>query len=141
MVHALRKTHSLLQLNGIVLEVHDVPRPPRVEVHSTEGEYFAGYLLSTIDFKDQRLAEEALEQVVEDGQFSILGEHLFNYSICADTFADLEDLLSESWENSYLTEGTAKRIKDLISMAEGEAKIVLALSARLTILSNKDLLG
>lgn len=125
--------------NGILLIVHYLPRPPRIEIHSSGGIFFAGYGLSYIDFRDLRLAEEALEQVVEDGLFSILGEYLFNYPICADTFADIEDLLSESWENSYLTEGTANRIKELIRMAEDEAKIVLGLTARLTILSRMDL--
>lgn len=139
MVHALRKTRSLLRPAGFVLEVHDVPRPPRIEVHTPLAEYFAGYLLSYIDFGDLRLAEEALDQVVEDGQFSILGEHFFNYPIRADSFADLEDLLSESWDDSYLTEGTAKRIKDLIKSVEGETKIVLVLTARLTILRNLDM--
>ena len=138
MVHALDKSRSFLRPNGNLLNVHDLPRPPRIEVHTPVAEYFAGYLLSYIDFRDLRLAEEALEQVVEDGQFSILGEHLFNYPICADTFADLEDLLSESWDDSYLTEGTANRIKELIRMAEDEAKIVLGLTARLTILSRMD---
>ena len=141
MVHALKKTSALLQHNGILLEIHDVPRPPRIEVQTPDDEFFAGYLLSYVDFKDQRLAEEALAQVVEGGQFSILGEHLFNYPICADTFADLEDLLSESWDDSYLTDGTEKRIKDLLRMARDEAKIVLGLTARLTILRNIDSLG
>lgn len=138
MVHALEKSQSLLELSGVVLEIHDLPRPSPIEIHTPGGVFFAGYLLSSIDFKDLRLAEKALDKVVEDGQFSITGEHLFNYSICANTFAELEELLSESWDDSYLADGTAKRIKSLIRNSEGEVKIVMRLTARLTVLRNKD---
>ena len=134
MVHALDKTRSYLRPNGIVLNVHDLPRPPRIEIHSRHGEFFAGYLLSNNDFEDQRLADKALVQVAEHGLFSSIEEHLFNYQITADTFAELQDLLSDAWDDCYLPAGTGRRIQDLLSSAEGEARIVLVMSARLTIL-------
>ena len=141
MVHALEKSQSLLEPSGMVLEIHDLPRPTPIEVHSPDGVSFAGYLLSTIEFKDLRQADDALVQVAEDGQFTIVGEHLFNYSICADNFAELQELLSESWDDSYLADGTEKRIKDLITTAEDGTKIVMRLTARLTVLRNMDLVG
>jgi hypothetical protein len=89
MVHALDKSQLFLHPQGILLNVHDLPRPLCIENHSGGGNFFAGYLLSYIDFMEQRLADEALLQVVEQRHFASKEQHLFNYFVCADTFSEL----------------------------------------------------
>jgi hypothetical protein len=91
-------------------------------------------LLSHTDFENQRLADEALAQAVENGSFSSVEVHYFNYPIQADTLSDLEELLADSWENSYLQVGTKERISDLLNSAGDRGEIVLRLTARLSIL-------
>ena len=141
MVHALDKSRSFLHSQGILLNVHDLPRPHCIEIHSGGGNSFTGYLLSYIDFMERRLADEALLQVVEQRHFASKEQHLFNYFVCADTLSELQVLLSESWDDSYLPAGTEKRNRDLLSAADGEAKIVLDMMARLTILSTADVVA
>jgi hypothetical protein len=38
MVHALEKAASCLNRGGVILEVHDLVDPPRIEVHSDGAE-------------------------------------------------------------------------------------------------------
>lgn len=134
MVHALEKIRSFLRPHGVLLNIHDLPRPAQIEVHTPDSQTFAGFLLSHTDFENQRLADEALAQAVENGSFSSVEVHYFNYPIQADTLSDLEELLADSWENSYLQVGTKERISDLLSSAGDRGEIVLRLTARLSIL-------
>ena len=134
MVHALEKSRSLLSPQGTVLNIHDLPRPPRIEIHAQDGETFAGFLLSHTNFENQRLADQALAQVVEDGLFMSAEAHLFNYQIYTDTLETLEELLTESWETAYLPDDTMARISDLLSSAGDDAEIVLRMTARLSML-------
>ena len=133
MVHALEKSRSLLSSQGIVLNVHDLPRPERIMIHAPDGETFAGFLLNHTDFENQRLADEALAQVVKNGLFQS-EEHLFNYLIHIDSYLALKDHLTESWKNSYLPGDTLERIRHLLNSAGKDAEILVRMMARLSIL-------
>ena len=133
MVHALEKIRSFLRPHGVLLNIHDLPRPAQIEVHTTDSQTFAGFLLSHTDFENQRLADEALAQVVKNGLFQS-EEHLFNYLIHIDSYLALKDHLTESWKNSYLPGDTLERIRHLLSSAGKDAEILVRMMARLSIL-------
>ena len=131
MVHALRKAASSLNPGGVILEVHDLVDPPRIEVHTNQREIFAGQLLSDKNFENQRLADQAIGQEIEEGLLLSDQALVFEYYIRADTFDSLTDWLDESWESAYIPEGTGRKIIDLIAQSGGESEVVLRMVSRL----------
>jgi len=51
--------------------------------------FFRRVLIELHRFHGQRLADEALLQVVEQRHFASKEQHLFNYFVFADTFSEL----------------------------------------------------
>ncbi len=134
MVHALRKAASSLNPGGIILEVHDLVDPPRIEVHTKQSEIFAGQLLSNNNFENQRLADQAIGQVIEDGFLLSDQARVFENYIRADTFDLLADWLDEEWESAYVPQGTRRKVIDLIAQSGEESEVVLRMVTRLMIL-------
>ena len=134
MVHALQKAASCLNSGGIILEVHDLVDPPRIEVHSSESEIFAGQLLSDKNFENQRLADQAIGQVIEDGLLLSDQALVFEYFIRADSFDSLTEWLDEDWESAYIPEGTRQKAVDLIAQSGEGSEVVLRMVSRLTML-------
>jgi len=131
MVHALRKAFSSLNPGGVILEVHDLVDPPRIEIHTNQSEIFAGQLLSDNNFENQRLADQAIGQVIEDG--FLLSDQALVYEnyLRADTFDSLTDWLDETWESAYIPEGTRRKVIDLIAKSGDESEVVLRMVSRL----------
>jgi hypothetical protein len=134
MVHALRKAASSLNPGGVILEVHDLVDPPRIEVHTKQSEIFAGQLLSDNNFENQRLADQAIGQVIEDGLLLSDQARVFENYIRADTFDSLADWLDEEWESAYVPQGTRRKVIDLIAQSGDESEVVLRMVTRLMVL-------
>ena len=131
MVHALRKATSSLNPGGIILEVHDLLDPPRIEIHSSEGELFAGQLLSTNNFENQRHADQAIGELIEQGFLQSERSIVFEYFIRSDTFDEFNEWLDEEWESVYMPEETKGKVQDLIAQVGGESEVVLRMVSRL----------
>ena len=134
MVHALRKAVSSLNPGGVILEVHDLVDPPRIEVHANQSEIFAGQLLSNNNFENQRLADQAIGQVIEDGFFLSDQALVFENYLRADTLDSLADWLDENWESAYVPQGTRQKVIDLIAQSGEGTEVVLRMVSRLMLL-------
>ena len=134
MVHALRKAASSLNPGGVILEVHDLVDPPRIEVHANQSEIFAGQLLSDNNFENQRLADQAIGQVIEDGFFLSDQALVFENYLRADTFDSLTEWLEENWESAYVPQGTREKVIDLIAQSGEGTEVVLRMVSRLMLL-------
>ena len=134
MVHALRTAASSLNPVGVILEVHDLVDPPRIEVHTNQSGIFAGQLLSNNNFENQRHADQAIGQVIEDGFLLSDQARVFENYIRADTFDSLADWLDEEWESAHIPEGTRRKVIDLIAQSREESEVVLRMVSRLMIL-------
>ena len=132
MVHALKKTHSLLQPGGLLINVHDMSVPHVIEVHSAQTVTKAGWLLDSEDFDNERLAFNALAQVVLDNDFVLEDEREFNYNIHIDDVEELQEWLAEWWETALLPEGTVQRLNDILRQVHQKAHIVLRAPTRMT---------
>jgi hypothetical protein len=132
MVHALQQTHRILNSNGWLVNVFDLPTPHVIEVHSRESVHKVGWLLDKEDFNNTRSALNALTQVVEDRVFNLEDEQDFRFNIYADNLPEFQAWLSEWWESAILTDGIILRLEGLIRDAGQSARIVLALRARMT---------
>jgi len=134
MVHALKLTHSLVKPGGWLINVHDLPIPHLIEVHTPEAAYKVGWLLNKEDMEDTRSALYALAQVVADHFFILEDERNFIYNITADGLKELQDWLAESWSSAILPDRITQQIEELSRDTGQSAKIVLPLQARMTLL-------
>jgi len=132
MVHALQLTRRLLQPNGSLITVHDLPTPHVIEVHSRGKASKVGWLLDRDNFENSRSALNSLARVVSDGDFDLEDERDFDYKIYVDDLIELQKWLSGWWSSAILTDGVISRIEGLTRNAGQTARIVLALRARMT---------
>lgn len=133
MVHALEKAASCLNSEGVILEIHDLVDPPRIEVHSGLGGIFAGQLLSDNNFENQRLADQAINQLVASGMLFSDHSVVFENFIRADTLDSLTDWLEVEWESAYIPGDTIKKVIDLVANVEGNSEVVLRMVSRINL--------
>ena len=131
MVHALQKAASFLNSGGVLIEVHDILDPPRIEIHAGGRANYIGQLLSSNDFEDQRYAEKALLQVIQNKFLSSVQSRIFEYLFYADSFADLNQWLEDSWEDAYMLDETKHLIEKMVKREGEGAKIALRSVARI----------
>jgi len=131
MVHALLETYRLLQPDGMLINIHDLPAPHRIEVHTPETVTKVGWLLDSEDFENEHSAYNALAQIVEDGYFILEDERDFGYNICVDDLDELQEWLDEWWATAILPERTTQRIDEIIGVAGQATTIVLIVQSRM----------
>jgi hypothetical protein len=132
MVHALKHVHSMLQPEGQLINVHDIPVHHVIEVHSTGSVIKAGWLLDSMDFDNERFAFNALAQVVSENYFILVDERDFIVNIHADDMGELQEWLAERWETAVIPENTIQRVDDILRQVGQSAKIVLKEPTRMT---------
>jgi hypothetical protein len=122
----------MLQPDGVLINVHDLPAPEMIAVHSPESTHRAGWILDRDDFDNEREAFYALAQVVADGYFNLEDERNFEYRVYVDELNELQEWLSETWTSALLTDKTIRRLEALIRDSDQPTRIVLAIQARMT---------
>jgi len=132
MVHALQLTRQLLTPGGILVNVHDLPALPRLELHLDGAVTRVGWLLDREDFMEEHSASSALAQVVAASQYCLEDERDFNRNIYVDTLMEFQTWLKEKWSTTVLPEGTLQHIEALLGEVDQPAKIVVALLSRMT---------
>jgi len=132
MVHALQQTHRILQPNGLLINVHGLPAPHVIEVHSPETANKVGWLLDREDFESERSAFNTLAKVVTDRYFILENERDFDYNIYVNDLPELQGWLAEWWSSAILPERIIQRLEELTRDAGQSTRIVLALKARMT---------
>jgi hypothetical protein len=53
MVHALKQAYCMLEPEGLLINIHDLPVPHVIEVHSDSSMIKAGWLLDSTDFDNE----------------------------------------------------------------------------------------
>ena len=136
MVHALEKAASCLNRGGVILEVHDLVDPPRIEVHSDGAEIFAGQLLSEVNFEKQQFADDAIGQVVAAGKLTSDQAIVFESYIRSDSLESMTKWLEEEWASVYIPENTHGKVIDLASNAGKSSEVVIRFVSRLNLLKS-----
>jgi ribonucleotide reductase alpha subunit len=131
MVHALVKVKQVLKPGAPILVVHDTVDSPRITVQYLDQSRYAGLLNSDTSFENQRLADQAIDQLVQQGIFSASNFRIFENDIRADSLADFTEWLADSWESAYLPPGTREKIAELVENWGSEAEIVLHMISRI----------
>jgi hypothetical protein len=95
MVHALGKIYSLLIPGEYLIDIHPqaVPRPLTVQIDGME--YLICELTDENRFATYRMADEALETVVQNGLYSLEAMESFAFCVYFDTVSELKDYLMQ----------------------------------------------
>lgn len=132
MVHALQQVRSLLQPNGVLISVHDLPAPHAIAVHTPDRLTWVGWLVDRDDFDSTRASLNALAQVVSDGVYLLEDERDFGYNITAGSLPELQEWLADWWSSAILTRKITQRLAELTRDAGQPTRIVVAIRARMT---------
>lgn len=139
MVHALRSVHSLLCEGGLLVAIHPVAVPRRIDVRIDGRPVPVGATIDAPRFATYRLADWTLTQVVREGLFTPAGGEAFTFYVHADTPPDLIAYLAErEWSASFaerptdLEEAIRRRIAYLYQKPGGQKEIVLHRPAAVT---------
>ncbi len=138
MVHALKHVHRILRHDGMLVNVHDLPIPHLIEVHSVGPAFKVGWLMDRADFENERSAFNALAQVVADGYYILEDERDFIFNVHVDDLNKVQEGLAVRWESAVLTDRTIQRVEELFRKAGQLAKVVLLMPARMTKLRARD---
>ena len=131
MVHALLKVKKMLKPGAPVLVVHDTVDSPRITVQYLDQSRYAGQLNSDTYFENQRQADQAVDELVQQGIFSASNLRIFENDIRAVSPADFMEWLTDSWESACLSPGTWDKINELFDNWGSEAEIVLHMISRI----------
>jgi hypothetical protein len=137
MVHALEKVRPWLDNSGYVLVIHDLVDPPRIEIHRQDQHIYAGQLLSDTGFENQHQADQAIDQVVQEGIYYSDQSRIFENDIRADSLRGMLDWLAESWESAYMTDATHQKVEELVDFLGEDSEVVLHLISRIVKLDLK----
>jgi hypothetical protein len=134
MVHALKKAASFTKPGGVLIDIHDLLDPPRIEIHTSGRKLYVGQLLSSNDFENQRQADQALNSAVQNGFLISEKARIFEYLILAESFEALNEWLADTWESAYIMDETTRLINQVINQEGNGTKIALRMMSRMMML-------
>lgn len=134
MVHALKKAASFTKPGGVLIDIHDLLDPPRIEIHTSGRKLYVGQLLSSNDFENQRQADQALNSAVQNGFLISEVARIFEYLILAESFEALNEWLADTWESAYIMDETTRLINQVINQEGNGTKIALRMMSRMMML-------
>ena len=132
MVHALEKVHSLLAPGGILINVHDLPRPPWIDIEEAGRVVRVGRILDDSDFHLLRRTDAALAQVEASGLYAVEERIVFDYNTRIDDFDAFDGWLADTWESMYITPEDRARLDAAMADAGEGAEIVVRWRARMS---------
>jgi hypothetical protein len=125
MVHALEKIHSLLKPDGVLIDIHPTGEPASIEIRVRDRVTLAGWLQETDDYVEYEWANEALNQIVRSGLFTVERQSVFTFNTYAASIAELRDHLAEAWKDAILDEITAARAEELLNTIERDKEVIV----------------
>jgi len=137
MVHALEKAHQLLVSGGRLIEVHDEPISPSLDVDFEDEIIGAGLLQDSARFQHLRQANEAVEQVI--------GSHLFErmiflsmpYQILMNTLDSFDEWKSRLRDTTFMEGAVETYIRQSIGSNGSAKKVIVSRLAQVTILKSR----
>ncbi len=125
MVHALEIIRELLKPEGVLVDIHPTSEPASIAVRLRDRIIPAGWVNESDDYVEYDWADEALEQVVNSGWFTLEQRSRFDFVWHAASLADLRAYLAEEWKDAFVDEVTAMRIEDMLKSTERDKEILV----------------
>jgi len=124
MVHALEQIHELLTPDGHLIDIHPNGELNEFYYVLNNREHFLGYMQETDDYIEYRQAGEAIETAISRGLFRLDAAGAFEFHTYADSFAEMQAFLNETWSDALITEDVITRAIAL-EKEHGEFKTLL----------------
>jgi hypothetical protein len=131
MVHALERASKLVRLGGIVVVVHDGRTPPSLELHQGTTHSVAGRLHDHEGFPMVRLADQAVDSLIDTGQLALIKHNEFTYRTRIASYAGFLEWLDKQWDTSYLPERVKDSIEAGFLKGDGETFVIVHRQARI----------
>ena len=131
MVHALEKIHSLLKLDGQLIDIHPTPEPATIVVRVGERFTPAGWLDEVTDYVEYEWADDALGTMADTGLFALEQRGAFEFVWHAESVPDLLAYLAEDWQDARLDAVTAMRIEEMLKTPEPDQEILVKEAIRI----------
>ena len=125
MVHALEQIHFLLKENGRLIDIHPQPEPPPIFVRLGADRHPVGWVRETDDYCEYAQADDALDEVVARGLYQWEQRGRFAFVTYADSIADLQTHLAETWNDAIIEDRVAQRTEELMASIEPEKEVIL----------------
>lgn len=114
MVHALKLVHNLLIPGGLLIDLHPSGQPYIIEI-TVDGEtHQVGELQEKDNYVEYFQANQALQQVIQAGLFSLIRQGKFHFLDYASNLEELRTYLVEKWDDVIWPDEAARRANDLI---------------------------
>jgi hypothetical protein len=131
MVHALEKIRQLLQLDGILLDIHPTNEMAAIAVRLREQLIPAGWLHESDEYVEYEWADEALQHAIDDQRFALERVGTFEFVWHADTMSDLRAYLAEEWKDAIIDDLTAMRVEELLKLPVHDKEILVSEAIRI----------
>ena len=118
MVHALEEIHRLLKPSGFLIDIHPVAVHSSIEIHKNENIDLVGQLEVSqwcVDFQE---ADEALDEIIRRGTFTVEQKGMFDTLTYYDSATEMGTALKESI-HKYVREGepVEEEVSQVVALA------------------------
>ena len=131
-MHALQETRKLLNPNGLLVNIHDLPVNSVIELHYPHMVKKMGWLMDRENFANELSAFNALAQVVADRYFLLEDERNFGYNIFVDNLDELQEWFADWWTSAVIPDNILQQLTELNQDAQSSSRIVINLQSRMT---------
>ena len=125
MVHALELAHSWLKGNGRLLDLHPNGEPAPVNIQLGDETHRAGWITEETDYASYHQANEAIKQVVRQKLFTIERKTTVPAHTYGHTLADIQQYLTESWQDACLDDLLVMRANDLLQSVITPRRVIV----------------
>ena len=126
MVHALEQVRELLQLDGVLIDIHPAGEMPPLFMRTEAGQSLIGWFEETDYFIEYRQADQAIARALSAGLFKITEHREFIFELQSADIAALQAFVTASWSDSLLEEELIERANRMQQLAPRPSWIVLA---------------
>ena len=119
-MHALKKLHTALRPQGVLLDVHPLPQDSWFEVRRAGQNFAVGQVDQAQDIADITSAEAALSQVLAVGRFVLEDERTFTFVRHFDSVETWLAFRAERQSTGSIAEEALDRARALLAEAPGE---------------------
>lgn len=140
MVHALQQIHGLLAPGGCLIDMHPNGEPPPITVRLGPEHHLAGWVRETSEYESYDLADKALATAVSHHFYHQQRQETFAFITYFDTLADLQQFLTDEWNDAYLEDQVARHIESLMHSPDPDQEIILKEIVKITRLNPLDIM-
>lgn len=132
MVHALKKVHTLLKPDGVLIDIRPTGDPPAFEVHVDGHITHAGWYQETDDFVEYFQAHDALNEAIRWGLFVRERAETFSFLTHASTIFELRDYVLSEYSDAVVDDETVRRAEEQFQTPGKDKEVVLREPALIT---------